>query len=371
MHKKLALLNVVAIVALLLGLVLTTGALAQGDIQTAAESYFSGGTKNIKATDLYDNLNDGDPENDPFILSVRSAEDYAKGHIPGAVNISAKELFTDENLAKLPTDKQIVVYCYTGQTASHVTSALNMLGYDAYNLLFGFSSWTNNADAYVKRFNPDKHAHDYTVETEANEATETYDLPTPLGADIKAAANAYFSGGTKNIKADALYENLNDGDPENDPFILSVRSADDYAKGHIPGAVNISAKELFKADNLKKLPPDKQIVVYCYTGQTASQVTSALNMLGYDAYNLLFGMSSWTTNPDVYVKRFDPAKHAHDYSFEGTATAGAEAGAEAGTTQTMPVTGGIPLETAAPVGLIIFGLVSLGAGLILGRRKAA
>ena len=37
----------------------------------------------------------------------------------------------------IPTDKTILNVCYTGQTASYATSLLNLLGYDAQNLLFG------------------------------------------------------------------------------------------------------------------------------------------------------------------------------------------------------------------------------------------
>jgi hypothetical protein len=57
-------------------------------------------------------------------------------------------------------------------------------------------------------------------------------------------------------------------------------------------------------------------VVLCYTGQTAGQATAALNMLGYQAYSLLFGMSSWTTDPDVFAKRFDPEVHTSDYTID-------------------------------------------------------
>jgi rhodanese-related sulfurtransferase len=39
-----------------------------------------------------------------------------------------------------------------------------------------------------------------------------------------------------------------------------------------------------------QLPTDKTIIVYCYTGQTASQTTAILRLLGYDAYNLSGGM---------------------------------------------------------------------------------
>ena len=112
MHRRLVLLNVLMVLTLLL---FAGTALAQNPVQQAAESYFSGGIKFIKAEDLYANLNDGDPENDPFIISVRNAEDYAKGHIPGAVNFSAKTILEPENLSKIPKDKQVVVVCYTGQ----------------------------------------------------------------------------------------------------------------------------------------------------------------------------------------------------------------------------------------------------------------
>jgi len=287
---------------------------AQGSLQKAAEVYFSEGPRTIKAADLFENLNDGDP--DPYIISLRSAEDYAKGHVPGAVNMSVKTLFTPENLATIPPDKDVVVICYTGQTAGQATAALNMLGYEAYSLLFGMSSWTTDPEVYVKRFDPEKHTSDYTIDTEAHEPGGPYSLPTPLAVDIAGAAEAYFSEGPRTIKAADLYENLNDGDPENDPYIISLRSAEDYAKGHVPGAVNMSVKTLFTPENLATIPPDKDVVVICYTGQTAGQATAALNMLGYEAYSLLFGMSSWTTDPEVYVKRFDPEKHASDYTID-------------------------------------------------------
>ena len=308
-------------IALVLALIAGTFSLgqilhAQSSLQKVAEAYFGEGPRTIKAADLFENLNDGDPENDPYIISLRSAEDYARGHVPGAVNMSVKTMFTSENLATIPPDEDVVVLCYTGQTAGQATAALNMLGYEAYSLLFGMSSWTTDPEVFVKRFNPDTHASDYTVDTEAHEAGGPYGLPSPLAVNIVGAAEAYFSGGPRTIKAADLFENLNDGDVENDPYIISLRSAEDYAKGHVPGAVNMSVKTLFTAENLATIPSDEDVVVLCYTGQTAGQATAALNMLGYEAYSLLHGMSSWTTDPDVYVKRFDPDTHAGDYTID-------------------------------------------------------
>ena len=117
--------------------------------------------------------------------------------------------------------------------------------------------------------------------------------PTPANAAILDAAGAYFGQGIRLIGADALYENLNDGDTANDPLVLDIRKPEDYALGHIPGAVNIDAGALFTPETLAALPTDRQIVVYCYTGQRSGQVVSVLNMLGYDAYSLKFGMPAW------------------------------------------------------------------------------
>ncbi len=297
------------------GAVRSLAAGSDGDLATAADAYFSGGPKTITADALFEILNDGDDSNDPTIISVRKAEDFAKGHLPGAINLTHAQLFTPDVLATIPQDKPVVVYCYTGQTASQAVSVLNMLGYDARNLVFGMSGWTTDPEVYVTRFDPTK-ANDFRTTTEGFEAEGEYDLPEPLAATVLDAAAVYFGAGLKTIQAPALYENLNDGDESNDPYIISVRSAEHYALGHLPGAVWYDAKALFTPDSLSTLPNDRPIVVYCYTGQTASQVTSVLNLLGYDASNLVFGMGNWTNDPAVYVNRFNPETTPRDFPVE-------------------------------------------------------
>jgi rhodanese-related sulfurtransferase len=255
--------------ALIVALLPTQGGQAQDSLQARAETYFAAGARTL--------------------------------------------MFTLDNLATIPPDRDVVVVCYTGQTAGQATAALNMLGYEAYSLMHGMSSWTSDPEVYVKRFDPEQNTSDYIIDTEAHQPAGPYELPSPLAVDVAGAANAYFGAGARTLTAADLFENLNDGDPENDPYIISLRSAEDYAKGHIPGAVNMSVKEMFTLDNLATIPTDQDVVVVCYTGQTAGQATAALNMLGYEAYSLLFGMSSWTSDPEVYVKRFDPEQNTGDY----------------------------------------------------------
>jgi rhodanese-related sulfurtransferase len=364
--KKLAVLNLVLILSLVLG----TVAMAQDAVLGAANDYFSGGTKNISAEVLYENLNDGDTSNDPLIISVRSKEDYDKGHIPGAVWMDYKTMFTADNLAQLPTGQQIVVYCYTGQTASQVVAALRMLGYDAYNLLFGFGSWNMDPNTGSKWFDEAKAGNDFPTTTDPTIVIMIAHPPaTPLADTVQAAADAYFSGGTKNTSAADLYDNLNDGDASNDPTVISVRSQADYTDaGHLPGAIWLDVKTMFGQDGLVGVDPERPVVVYCYTGQTGSQVTAALNMLGYDASNLTFGMQAWTMDDAVRVNYFDPAKHSFGYPYEGTAAGGETAPVEP-TTPTLPETGGVPFPVEGA--LVGFGVLTAAAGLYLRRRKAA
>jgi len=284
-------------------------------IHAAVSEYLTSGSSwNIKAEDLFMLLNDDDTDNDPFIISVRKPEDYAKGHIPGAVNISFSNIAKDGTLNALPRDKRIVVYCYTGHTGSQATAVLGTLGFDVLNLLHGMSSWTKDTEVAPNRFTPEKRG-DFAFETTPNQASETYAYPT-IDKTVRAAAQTYTT--TKNITSEDLFMLLNDDDTDNDPFVISLRKAEDYAKGHIPSAVNIGFTALAEKDTLAKLPPDRPIVVYCYTGHTGSQATALLNILGYDATNLLFGMCSWTKNTEVAPKCFDNETASMDYDFELT-----------------------------------------------------
>jgi len=275
-------------------------------VRDAVAAYLADTAGNMKASDLNMMIAE---DNAPYIVSLRSAEDYAKGHIPGAVNIKFSELNT------LPEDEEILVYCYTGQSASMAAATMGVLGYDVQNLLHGMSSWSTDSNVYVSRFNPETSQGDYAVETTANTATETYDFleldnTTSSDADeiIEAAAKTV---SPKYITAADLNMKIAEGE---DITIVSVRSAEHYAAGHIPGTINIGLSSL--AENLDKLDPDAPVYVYCYTGHSAAQATALLNMLGYDAYSLKFGMCGWTSDESVNMGKCFDATTAHGYEAE-------------------------------------------------------
>jgi rhodanese-related sulfurtransferase len=96
-----------------------------------------------------------------------------------------------------------------------------------------------------------------------------------------------------------LAANLEDGDPSNDPQIVSVRGGAHYKLGHVPGAINIAYKGVADLANSNLIDPTKPVVAYCYTGHTGSLSTMALGILGYPAKNLLYGLNGWNTSPAV------------------------------------------------------------------------
>ncbi|MDR1729301.1 MAG: rhodanese-like domain-containing protein [Prevotellaceae bacterium] len=84
------------------------------------------------------------------ILDFRSAEDFANGHVPGAVNIPATAVNTDngefaqEVMAFFP-DKSKPIYMYGGMMLDNVVAGrISGLGYGKVNsnlLMGGFNAW--------------------------------------------------------------------------------------------------------------------------------------------------------------------------------------------------------------------------------------
>ncbi|MBI2394263.1 MAG: carboxypeptidase regulatory-like domain-containing protein [Deltaproteobacteria bacterium] len=285
------------------------------------------------ATALHDKLNDGDTSNDPKVLDVRAAADYAKGHVPGAINVGYKAVADDATLALLgdPTKVKLVDYCYTGHTGGIASAVLNMLGYSTQNMKFGIVSWTRDATVRGTIATPPDLTKNFTVETTARTAPATQTLPVLAFADaktgrdvVKLAARAYLNNAAMKptIAAQELFDNLNDGNTSNDPFIISVRKPEDYAKGHIPGAINIPWDKTALEANLKMIPTDREIVVYCYTGHTGAVATAVLGTLGYHKVrNLKYGMLGWTQDATVRAQApYNDASDSHDFAFTtGTA----------------------------------------------------
>ncbi|MFZ5641834.1 MAG: rhodanese-like domain-containing protein [Bacillota bacterium] len=267
-------------------------------IRAAADKYLSAGkAPTVSPEDIYSKVVQGGDKG-YFLVSLQSAEDYAKGHVKGAINIPYKLIAKKENLAKLPKDKKIVLICYTGHTASYAAMFLNELGYEAYAMKFGLMGW-NDATEGMGAVKPYTKSSGYATDTAAVDAKAENALPavatgqTTAEDIIIAATDKYLSAGkSPTVSTEDIYNKVVNG-TDTGYFLLSIQKPEDYAKGHVKGAINIPFGQMAKEENLKKLPKDKKIVVICYTGHTASYTAMLLNQLGYEAYAMKFGTMGW------------------------------------------------------------------------------
>ena len=77
------------------------------------------------------------------IVDVRAAEDFAKGHIPGAINLPKEQWDNPQGLSR---DKTNVMYCYTQQChlAANACVRFATKGYPVMELEGGFGVWKEN-----------------------------------------------------------------------------------------------------------------------------------------------------------------------------------------------------------------------------------
>lgn len=79
-----------------------------------------------------------------------------------------------------------------------------------------------------------------------------------------------------------------------DYIILDVRRADEFAEGHIPGAINI-ANEDIGAMQPAELPDVNRIIyVYCRSGRRSKEAAAKLAALGYTEIIECGGILDWT-----------------------------------------------------------------------------
>lgn len=231
-----------------------------------------------------------------YIIDIRSSADFQnKGHIDGAVNVALKDIVTHVKGINATAYEKIVIACYSGQTAGMATAFLRLLGYNnVFSLKWGMSSWNSTA---CTSWSMSVVGNNYTgFVTTATAKPAAGSLPTISTGKTTGLA----------ILEERINQVLASADPFGDIkiawgtvtgnlsnyFILNYWPENHYNLGHLPGAVQYTPKtDLKLSTNLKTLPTNKTIVLYCYTGQTSAQVVSVLKLLGYDIKTLLFGVN--------------------------------------------------------------------------------
>jgi rhodanese-related sulfurtransferase len=237
------------------------------------------------------------------IFDIRRADDFAGGHIKGAINVPFSDIL--DEAANAP--KQILVVCYTGQTACYATSLLRLYGYPTTQALkWGMSGW-NPATAGSWNNNTGD-AADGNPNWSYDGAPANVVFDDPELSSLSQDGSEILRQRVEDVVA-AGFKTASGGDVLSNPsnyFINNYFSAADYdGFGHVKNAYRIKEELKLDGDGYRALNPDDnaKVITYCYTGQTSAVMTAWLRVIGYDAYSMTFGMNgifhsnpAWSTN---------------------------------------------------------------------------
>jgi thiosulfate/3-mercaptopyruvate sulfurtransferase len=253
----------------------------------------------IDASELMERMNDPALT----IIALMPPEEFARGHIPGAVQVAHGDLkiadLTDAGYEQWRTNMQQLfgtlgvtgdktVVFYDGSDNLYGTRPwwiLQYLGHDKLHVLNGgFAAWTEAGG-------------DVTVDEAAAPVEEA-----PFAGELRSADL------TTKDQALASLEDPN-------VVILDVRSAEEFAEGHIPGAVNVDYRlnraatepsfwlpqdELRAMYERAGVTPGKRVIVYCRTGARGSVTDFTLRLIGYDNVTLYSaGWEEWEQDPET------------------------------------------------------------------------
>ena len=237
----------------------------------------------------------------PIVWDVRAADTYAKGHIPGAINIGdAARVLRDEN-----TEDFIAL--------ERIEKLLGEAGLDPSREIIIYGSrgtWNAYFGLYTMQYFNGRNAsvyHDGIEDWTSSGRTVSRDAAKLSSVALKLSVNQAAVVSTKEVIARLNNRNVQ---------IVDVRTPKEFSGedirairgGHIPGALNIPYEQNWidpetplklarkqVADNagmslkttadLKRLyaalDPNKETIVYCQSGVRASETAGILQHLGF------------------------------------------------------------------------------------------
>jgi rhodanese-related sulfurtransferase len=234
-------------------------------------------------------------KNNYLLIDIRTKDDYVKGHIDGAYNVPRADLLKFLDTLDASQYEKIVICDNDGFESAYAASILRGKGYgNAFPLKYGMGAWNGIFATGWKNSGSNKYAG----------ALVTTNTPKhKKGALPKINTKAKTVTGILNARAADVIDDdflvsvdevMNNKD---NYYIINYWPKDKYESGHLPGAVWYAPKKSLRTDlELLTLPADKKIVVYCYTGLSASTVIGYLRLIGYDAYAIKWGANSFMYN---------------------------------------------------------------------------
>jgi len=85
-------------------------------------------------------------EEEYIIIDVRTEEEFASGHIPGAICIPNETISEDAEKILTDKDTMLLVYCRSGNRSKQASEKLAMLGYTDIREFGGIIDWTGDIE---------------------------------------------------------------------------------------------------------------------------------------------------------------------------------------------------------------------------------
>jgi rhodanese-related sulfurtransferase len=231
-----------------------------------------------------------------LLVDVRVMSEFRSGHLAGAVNVAMEELLSYFESRIDPSGfDTIALISADGQDALFATTLLRLLGYDnVFGIRLGMGWHKQFADTvWGRRLSS---AYEALLSTGPSPEKKTYSYPTVDGKGkegymlLRDRVQQLLTTGYQQYRITA--KEVFDA-PEN-YYIINYWPENEYAIGHIPGALQYAPKKsLSRKTMLNTIPPDKPVVIYCHQGNMSSSATAYLLLLGYDVRSLEFGSNSF------------------------------------------------------------------------------
>ncbi len=207
------------------------------------------------------------------LVDVRTPEEYAEGYIKGAVNINFKKRTFPDYINAIDKEKPVAVYCRSANRSGKAAIIMQSLGFkNIYDLDGGVKAWKSASKEFT---------------TEENKAN------TKLQETLKKGE---LKGKNRNGKIHQIDENeFEKLAKSGNVTVVDVRTAKEYAEGHVEGAINVDWKNRHFAKNaIENITNDKPVAIYCRSGNRATRAMYAMTALGFnEVYNPNHGMKSW------------------------------------------------------------------------------
>lgn len=96
--------------------------------------------------------------------------------------------------------------------------------------------------------------------------------------------------GYKNLNTEEFANAISDGSIA----LVDVRTPDEYAAGHLPGAANCDWNSTDFMEKMQAFPKETPLAVYCRSGKRSAAAAEKLSKAGYTVTNMLGGYMAWT-----------------------------------------------------------------------------